>query len=535
MSKRLLPLVPDGLSVLQVQPAPDGLVIVTTPRPTPVVCPACQGPSYRRHGCYERTLADLPWQGCPVRLRVRVRRLCCTNPTCTRRTFSEPLPTVAAAYARRSLRLGELQRHLGLALGGEAGARLAQRLSIPLSPDTLLRIVRRSPPSAPVTARVIGIDEWAWRRGRTYGTIIVDLEHNSVADLLPDRETASVAGWLRDHPEVEIVARDRAEVYGEGVRQGAPTAVPVADRWHLLRNLSVALQTVVGQHHVAIRSAAHAVLGERINVARAEHAGHVPLTAMQRRSLATQARRHERYEELLHLHAAGASVSGMARALGLDRKTVRRWLCEGGPPSWRKPRRPTLIDPHVADLEQRWSEGCRNAAELARELARRGHDVRPRVVRAWATRRRRAGSDALDATSSEVISQWQPPTINRVAFLLQADRIGLGREDRVFIDALLARAPALVAIATLADRLACLLRQQSSESLDDWLKDAQHTPLARFAAGLQRDLEAVRGAVTTPWSTSPVEGQISRLKMIKRQMYGRAGFDLLRQRVLHTA
>jgi transposase len=216
--------------VLQVLSKPDSLTIVTAPRLMPVGCPVCQRPSHRRHGFYERTLADLPWQGRPVRLRVRVRRLWCANPACPRRTFSEPLPTVTAAYARRSQRLGEVHGHLGFALGGEAGARLVQRLAIPISPDTLLRIVRASPLPAPAMARVIGIDEWAWRRGRTYGTIIIDLEHNTITDLLPDRESASVAAWLRRHPEVEIVARDRAEVYGEGMRQGAPTACHVAER-----------------------------------------------------------------------------------------------------------------------------------------------------------------------------------------------------------------------------------------------------------------------------------------------------------------
>ncbi|WP_201832645.1 transposase [Microvirga zambiensis] len=185
--------------------------------------------------------------------------------------------------------------------------------------------------------------------------------------------------------------------------------------------------------------------------------------------------------------------------------------------------RPTLIDPHVLYLEQRWSKGCRNAAELARELARRGSDVRPRVVRAWETRRRRADADALDAGVSEAVGRWKAPTINRTAFLLQAERRALRQEDRAFIDRLLEKAPRLAAAANLADRLARLLRQQSSESLDDWFKDARCTALARLAAGLWRDLEAVRGAVTMPWSTSPVEGQISRLKMIKRQMYGRAG------------
>lgn len=155
-------------------------------------------------------------------------------------------------------------------------------------------------------------------------------------------------------------------------------------------------------------------------------------------------------------------------------------------------------------------------------------------MRAWATKRRRADADALGPDVREAVGRWKAPTINRTAFLLQADRTALRQEDRAFIDRLLEKAPGLAAAANLADRFARLPRQQSSESLDDWFKDAKCTALARLAAGLWRDLEAVRGAVTMPWSTSPVEGQISRLKMIKRQMYGRAGFDLLRQRVLHA-
>ncbi len=225
----------------------------------------------------------------------------------------------------------------------------------------------------------------------------------------------------------------------------------------------------------------------------------------------------------------------MARAVGMDTKTVRRWLREGSPPASRKPRRPTMIDPHTAYLEQRWGEGCRNAAELSRELTRRGAVVPPRVVRDWAMRRRRTSADALDAGSGAAGSRWKPPTINRTAFLLQADLPSLEQEDRTFVERLLAKAPLLATAAALAAQLAGLLRKQTTESLDDWLRDAKHTPLARFAAGLERDLDAVRGAVTTPWSTSPAEGQINRLKMIKRQMFGRAGFSLLRQRVLNAA
>jgi transposase len=234
MPRRILPLVPERLAVVQVQRAPDHIVIVAVPRAASASCPACRAPSRRLHGYYERTLSDLPWQGRPVQLRVRLRRLACCNTACPRRTFGESVREIARPWARRCERLRDLQRYLGLALGGEAAARLAVRLAMPVSADTLLRLVRCAPLPSRDAPRVVGLDEWAWRRGRRYGTMIVDLERNTIVDLLPDRNTETVAGWLRRHPGVEIVARDRAGVFAEGVRVGAPDATQIADRWHLL-------------------------------------------------------------------------------------------------------------------------------------------------------------------------------------------------------------------------------------------------------------------------------------------------------------
>jgi len=233
----------------------------------------------------------------------------------------------------------------------------------------------------------------------------------------------------------------------------------------------------------------------------------------------------------MRLAAAGASVSGLSRALGIDRKTVRSWLRRDEPPLWRKPPGPTVLDPHRAYLERRWQEGCRNAAKLARELDQLGAGARPRVVRDWAMKRRRAGADALDADAGPKLGRREP-SLNRATRLLQADSGTLGDDDRRFVTRLLADAPPLARTVGLAKRLADLLRRRSAENLDAWLDEAGATPLARFAAGLRRDLEAVRGAIATRWSTSPVEGQIGRLKMLKRTMYGRAGFALLRQRLL---
>jgi transposase len=538
LPKRLLPLIPAGLLVQQVLPSPNQLTILAVPRQSSAACPGCAIRSRRVHSRYDRTLGDLPWQGRPVSLRVRVRRFLCLNPVCSKRTFAERLRGVTAVASRRTERLSDVQRCLGLALGGEAGARLARRLAMPTSGDTLLRMACAASKSGEMprpAPRVLGVDDWAWRRGHRYGTALVDLERNVVVDLLQDRQAETLATWLRQHPGVEVVARDRAGAYADGIRQGAPEARQVTDRWHLLRNLGDAVQALADRHGAAARRAARHVVFRQAEVAAAAPVPSPtprPPSRAEQASQASLLRRQARYEEVARLHAEGMSLRRIAGLLGAERKTVCSWLRLGYAPLWRKPMRIGVLDPYKPFLERRWTEGCHNAAQLWREVAALGFSGRPTTVRAWATGHRQVTGSVCAGPARPM---WQLPSRRGLARLLMVDTDALGETECAFVVQLLTDAPDLAEAIAAAKNLRCVLRRESDRGLEAALAAAERTSLASFAASLRRDADAVQAALELPWSTSPVEGQINRLKMIKRTMYGRAGFALLRARVLHAA
>lgn len=223
-----------GFSIEQITLADGVLTILAQSQTTSASCPACAWVSSRVHSRYRRRLADLPWSGRTVQLVVQVRRFFCKRPGCPRKTFAEAIPTLAERYARRTIRLQEVLERLALALGGEAAARLTSVLGMPVGPDTLLRLLRLLPDDPVELPRVVSLDDWAWRKGHRYGTLICDLERHRRLDVLPDRDATSVAAWLKRHPSIEIMSRDRSDTYATAARLGAPQAIQVTDRWHLL-------------------------------------------------------------------------------------------------------------------------------------------------------------------------------------------------------------------------------------------------------------------------------------------------------------
>jgi transposase len=534
----------EGLHVIdQIDPSNHRITLCARLSGTAASCPGCRTESRRVHGHYWRCLGDLPCFGRPVVLRVHVRRFRCVNDTCPRRTFGEPLPRIARCRARHTDRLRSSHHAIALSLGGNPGAHMAARIGMPVGATTLLRRIREADLDPPLPPRVLGVDDWAWRKGSHYGTILCDLERGRRVELLPDRKSETLAAWLKDHPSVEIIVRDRAGAYGDGARQGAPQAIQVADRWHLLRNGGDALRGVLDHHHRHLDEAAQiaaAVTAEPVandNAPESEggQGAEPPRTKAERRSRDARQRREARFEEAVRLREQGMTIRGIARALGLGRKTVRRWLRAGHAPTWRHADRGrSILDPFSDYLETRWAAGCRNGTGLWREIREHGFTGQSGIVRQWAARRRRQ-DPAADQAPPAKPPKAQPPTPRKAARLLMSEPDKLSEDDRRFVTTLLELSPPIARAVDLARAFSTMIKQSLADQLDGWIAAAETGGFKGFAGSLRQDRDAVHAALTLPWSTGPVEGQINRLKVIKRTMYGRAGFDLLRHRVLAAA
>jgi transposase len=517
---------------------------VASTRPS-ASCPVCGHETTRLHSHYRRTVADLPWGARSVRLSLLVRRFRCSAPECPRRIFAERLASVLEPYARKTTRLHEILRLVGFALGGEGGARLLWRLSMRASPSTLLRYVRGAPSVVHPPPNAVGIDDWAFRRSHRYGTIIVDLERHKVIDLLEDREAGSVFAWLKRHPEIRIIARDRGGAYAEAAAKGAPQAVQVADRWHLLKNATEVVQRFVERNHAILGQAAQRVMQtQQIDASIAESPRSISMLSSreERGSFERRQKRYARYREVMKLHRQGVSERAIARALSINRATVRKFIGAGTFPE-RAPhkRASSILDPHIPYIHRRWAEGCDNAIQLWREIEALGYGGKAAMVRRYARRLRARLTGSTPEQRAAFLADaktFKAPSARCATWWLLGSIEDLDKEQRAFVEQLCCLCPQIDPVRELARGFRKMVSGRKPEELDAWLDAAQSSEVAEienFARTLRRDYEAVGAALEYEWSSGQVEGQINRLKLIKRQMYGRASFDLLRQRVLGAA
>ena len=525
---------------------------VASTRPS-AACPICACESGRLHSHYERTVSDLPWGGRSVRLSLKIRRFRCPAPSCPRRIFAERLPSVVEPYARKTARLEEILLLVGFALGGEAGARLADRLGMRASPSTLLRSLHGTAlPSFP-PPEVIGVDDFALLKGRRYGTIVVDLERRRPIELLEDRSAEILAAWLKEHPKLRIIGRDRSTEYERGIEQGAPQAVEVLDRWHLLKNLRQSMERILEGNHAALSGITLPVkggFGEKDVLME-----HTPAPRSSKEQAASAASREKllaRYRKVKKLHSQGMSMLAICRALGMSRGAVRRYVhADAFPERRRHPPQKSMLDPFEPYLAKRWEEGCHVAMHLWREIKGQGYPGASGRVLQWARQRRRepapttpgryVGSMRKKTSKNSKHSPRKasrPLSSRRLAWMMVGDPDELSPDERHALQRAIESCSDVAAIHPLVRRFANMVRSQEAAEFGEWLEEALSCGVAgfeTFAMGLKREQAAVEAALSLPYSNGQTEGQVNRLKMIKRQMYGRASFGLLRRRFLGVA
>jgi transposase len=534
------------LRLEKIVPQSNLITVVIKTSQSAALCPKCQHPSTKVHSRYQRQIADLPWEGIAVRLLLLSRKFFCTQPLCPRRIFCERLPDVVAPYARRTLRLNEALAVIGFAIGGRAGARAGSKLGFRASAKTLLRRVRQATLPQLTQVKVLGVDDWAKRKGQSYGTILVDLERRRPIELLADREATTLAAWLAQHPGIEVISRDRAGAYADGARQGAPAAMQVADRFHLLKNISEVFERVLNRHHTVLRKAMKnvSVLSEKLqpvaqitqDTTTQQPANGDYFITVQAETYSHQQshqQRKARYEAVKTLQREGLNINEIRKLLGIHHSTAARFFHADCYPEMVRGPRGSKVDRFDAYVCGRWAAGCRDAKQLHEELCEQGYRGSARTIRRYVQSWRKWHSATVEQVKRSILPV---PTPRQITWMMLKPTEKLEEQQRQLVEEVLKLSPAIKQGLTLVEEFRCLVRERQAEGLTQWMERAATSGLVEvenFVKGLKRDEAAVRAALSSAWSNGQVEGQINRLKYIKRQMFGRANFDLLRARVLY--
>ena len=517
-----------GTVAVSVREAAGRVLLTVRPAAAEAACPRCGQASGRVHSRYPRRLHDVPAGGRGVVIALEAVRLRCLNRDCPAVTFAGQVEGLTSRFARRTPPLAAFLAAVAVALCGRAGARLAAALGAAApSRQAMIRLVMAVPvPERAAAPQVLGVDDFALRKGHVYGTVLIDMGTGDVVDLLPDREAATLGQWLEAHPGAAVICRDRAGAYADGARQGAPGAVQVADRWHLWHNLcEKAYETAAAHRSSCLATAPNGQDQPEHQEQRA--AAPVPGPGPAEPGLAGRTRR--RHAEVHQLLAAGHGKAAAARILGLSRPTVARYASAATPGEVTPAARDSVLDPYKPYLIARWNEGARNVTVLHAEITAQGYTGS--YQRAWEFTR-----PFRDLPGPAPEPPPAVPSARKIAGWLTTRPDTLTEQDAAALAAVTAACPHLAELHGHIRGFAQMMDALTGyKDLGNWLAatDASGLPaLQSLARGIRKDHDAVLAGLTLPWNSGKVEGTVNKIKMLKRQTYGRAGFQLLRRRVL---
>ncbi len=532
-------LLPDHFQLIDHQVGQTAIQISLVATQTVGCCPACQMPATKVHSFYQRTLADLPIAGRAVSLRIHLRKFFCRNDQCARKIFAQSAPTHFCPYARRLNRAEQPLQAIALQTGSRPAARLCELIGQPVSHSTLLRISRKTPVHQLPTPKRLGVDDFAFKKGRRYGTILIDLDRRQPIEILPDREGKTLENWLRDHPGIELVTRDRSSVYASALTSACPQAVQVADRWHLLANISEVVERFLDTQRQHINQSILATLPVVESPATSQTISEEQLPPsltwnhdLSQLMATTQvdytSKRYETYQQVKKLQAQGHGMRAIARHLGMARNTVKRYWYQADFVARQTAKRSNLLL-YEGYLRRRWLEGQTNVKKLLVEIKDFGYNGSYTILATFLSAYPRLETEPALPPARKATSY----SSRRICRLLNQLPDQWSADEQVFLTHLLSAHEPIRQVHELSERFRQLMKEKSAVGLAKWCEDAEKvSTYTGFVRGLRQDYAAVEQAFVSEWSNGQTEGQVNRLKMLKRQGYGRAGFDLLRRRVL---
>jgi len=492
-------------------------------------CPQCGTAGSRVHSRYQRTVADLAFGGRSLTLKLLVRKWICPEALCSQHIFAERFPALVQHYARMTDRLIKALQSTGVLTNGADAAQIASSFGMATTAKTIIRRVLQLSLPSEGSVHKVGIDEWAWKKGHHYGTILVDLEKRRVVQLLADRSVETSTAWLRTHPEIDLVSRDRGQIFREAATQGAPQAKQVVDRYHLQKNFADALEKFFRKQERVLKKAAEGSTGKARPAKRAAVPEQV---AHERRARHRQ--RVRLHKRIWKLYRAGYHKEQIAQLVGVSSRSVYRVLeHETPPPPRRRSRSSSIVDPYLSYLASRWNQGCHNVARLYEEIVAQGYVGTRRTLELRLRPFRPKGARPV---SKQTITWNQPPSPRGVALMMVRPTQSRTREQTAYLEHLVQSDSTIAVVFELAQDFGRLLRKHEGlVRLEQWKAAVRSSGIAEliaFVDGLADDAEAVANGCSMTWSNGMVEGFVNKVKWIKRSSYGQAGFPLLQRRVL---